>query len=179
MSKVLSKTVIGLDGIVQQPISYTAVEHTLLDDVPTKVTTTTPLILNATQNEGLNLEIEQFALSGISSVQPRDVLKVGDEFMKVIEVGVSESNIQMPSDGDVDDNGVWIPRLPPINSEDGTIAVVKVKRGTLGTSPQNHTAGTEVRVHRGSFNIVDSTVWFLDPPKGLSLIHISEPTRPY
>ena len=179
MSKVLSKTVIGLDGIVQQPISYTAVEHTLLDDVPSKVTAITPLILNATQNEGLNLEIEQFALSGISSVQPRDVLKVGDEYMKVIEVGVAESNIQMPVDGDFDDNGRWIPRLPTINSEDGTIAVVKVKRGTLGTYAQYHTAGTEVRVHRGSFNIVDSTVWFLDPPKGNTRQRRSETNLPY
>ena len=179
MSNVLSKTVIGLDGIVQQPISYTAVEHTLLDDVPTKVTAITPLILNATENEGLNLEIEQFALSGISSVQPRDVLKVGDEFMKVIEVGFAESNIQMPLEGDLDENDKWIPRLPPINSEDGTIAVVKVKRGTLGTSSQNHTAGTEVRVHRGSFNIVDSTVWFLDPPKGNTRQRRSETNLPY
>ena len=179
MSKVLSKTVIGLDGIVQQPISYTAVEHTLLDDVPTKVTAITPLILNATENEGLNLEIEQFAISGISSVQPRDVLKIGDEFMKVIEVGFAESNIQMPLEGDLDENDKWIPRMPPINSEDGTIGVVKVKRGTLGTSAQNHTAGTEVRVHRGSFNIVDSTVWFLDPPKGNTRQRRSETNLPY
>ena len=179
MSKVLSKTVIGLDGIVQQPISYTAVEHTLKDDVPHKATTLSSTILNVTEGEGLNLEIEQFAVSGISSIQPRDVLKVGNEYMKVIEVGVAESNAQMPLEGDLDDNGIWIPRLAPINSEDGTIPVVKVKRGSLGRAAENHTAGTPVRVHRGSFNIVDSTIWFLDPPKGNTRQRRSETNLPY
>ena len=150
MSKVLSKTVIGLDGIVQQPISYTAVEHTLQDAVGVAVT--------------------QFALSGISSVQPRDVLKVGDEYMKVIEVGLAESNSQVP-----DSNG----KLPAIGSEKGTIPVVNVKRGTLGRSAQSHSAGASSRVHRGSFNIVDSTIWFLDPPKGNTRQRRSETNLPY
>ena len=150
MSKVLSKTVIGLDGIVQQPISYTAVEHTLQDAVGVAVT--------------------QFALSGISSVQPRDVLKVGDEYMKVIEVGLAESGAQVP-----DSNG----DLPEIGSEKGTIPVVNVKRGTLGRSAQSHSAGASSRVHRGSFNIVDSTIWFLDPPKGNTRQRRSETNLPY
>ena len=151
MSKVLSKTVIGLDGIVQQPISYTAVEHTLQDAVGVAVT--------------------QFALSGISSVQPRDVLKVGDEYMKVIEVGLAESGDQVP---DPSTN-----KLPAIGSENGTVPVVNVKRGTLGRSAQSHSAGASARVHRGSFNIVDSTVFFLDPPKGNTRQRRSETNLPY
>ena len=146
MSKVLSKTVIGLDGIVQQPISYTAVEHALQDAVGIGVT--------------------QFALSGISSVQPRDVLKIGDEYMKVIEVGLAESGSQSQP-------------LPAISSEDGTVPVVNVKRGTLGRAEQSHSAGASARVHRGSFNIVDSTIWFLDPPKGNTRQRRSETNLPY
>ena len=156
MSKVLSKTVIGLDGIVQQPISYTAVEHSLQDDVGF---------------DSVGVAVTQFALSGISSIQPRDVLKIGNEYMKVIEVGLAESAEQVPDP--------VTGKLPAIGSEKGTIPVVNVKRGTLGMPAQSHSAGDEARVHRGSFNIVDSTIWFLDPPKGNTRQRRSETNLPY
>ena len=128
MGKKISKTVIGLDGIIQQPVTYTSISHTL----PTTI----------------GIGLSQFALSGISSVQPRDVLKIDDEYMKVEEVGLAESV-----------GGT-------INSWNGTIPVVKVKRGSLGILPTTHNSGANVQVYRGSYNIVDSTAWFLDPPKG-------------
>ena len=74
-----------------------------------------------------------------------------------------------------DSNG----KLPAIGSEKGTIPVVNVKRGTLGRSAQSHSAGASSRVHRGSFNIVDSTIWFLDPPKGNTRQRRSETNLPY
>ena len=134
MTKKLSKTVIGLDGIIQQPITYTAIEHSLVGII----TSGTP----------------QFVLSGISSIQPRDVLKVDNEFMKVEQVGFA--SVGLGTINQVDDIAAGICTLP----------VVRVRRGSLGIAATDHADGSEARVHRGSFNIVDSTAWFLDPPKG-------------
>ena len=47
-----------------------------------------------------------------------------------------------------------------------TIPTVRVQRGVLGIGATSHTNGDSIRVHRGSFNIVDSSVHFIDPPKG-------------
>ncbi|MEC8552928.1 MAG: hypothetical protein VXY93_20710, partial [Pseudomonadota bacterium] len=67
MEKQLTKTIIGLDGVVQQPITFTSIAHTLDSSI------------NATET--------QFVLSGIGSIQPSDVLKVNDEYMKIEQVG--------------------------------------------------------------------------------------------
>ena len=141
MSNKLSKTVIGLDGIIQQPITYTSIQHTLSNDI--------------------GIGLSQFSLSGISSVQPRDVLKIDDEYMKVVEVGFATETGAI------------------INSFDGTIPEVKVLRGSLGVSAGVHTATSKVQVHRGSFNIVDSTLWFLDPPKGNTRTRRDATNLPY
>merc|ERR1712225_219033 len=66
-----------------------------------------------------------------------------------------------------------------INSFDGTIPEVKVLRGSLGVSAGVHTATSKVQVHRGSFNIVDSTLWFLDPPKGNTRTRRDATNLPY
>ena len=47
-----------------------------------------------------------------------------------------------------------------------TLPNVKVRRGQLGIAATSHTGGDVVNIHRGSFNIVDSSVYFTDPPKG-------------
>jgi len=147
MTKKLSKTVIGLDGIIQQPVTYTTIEHSL--------------------DGAVGLGVSQFALSGISSVQPRDVLKVGSEYMKVEQVGFASV-----SDGIIDD---------ATNTALGisTIPVVSVARGSLGIGATTHQDGDVARVHRGSFNIVNSTVWFLDPPKGNTRERRSLTNLPY
>ena len=133
MKKKLSKTVIGLDGIVQQPITFTSIKHNLENNI--------------------GAGTSQFVLSGISSVQPRDVLKIDNEYMKVEQVGFA--SVGLGTINDSKDVALGICTLP----------VVRVARGSLGISAADHNADSEVRVHRGSFNIVDSTVW-------LSLIHI-------
>ncbi|MEC8553351.1 MAG: hypothetical protein VXY93_22865, partial [Pseudomonadota bacterium] len=58
MGKQLTKTIIGLDGVVQQPITFTSIAHTL--------------------DSSINATATQFVISGIGSVQPSDVLKVND-----------------------------------------------------------------------------------------------------
>ena len=60
-----------------------------------------------------------------------------------------------------------------------TLPVVRVNRGSLGIAATSHADTTATRVHRGSFNIVDSTIWFLDPPKGNTRQRRSETNLPY
>ena len=134
ITKKLSKTVIGLDGIVQQPISFTSIEHTL--------------------DGAIGIGITQFILSGISSVQPKDVLKIDNEYMKVDQVGFASVQNGFINDSTAVSLGI------------ATLPVVRVQRGSLGIGATPHSDGAAVRVHRGSFNIVDSKVFFLDPPKG-------------
>tara|TARA_B100001057_G_scaffold298143_1_gene298356 strand:+ start:2300 stop:15613 length:13314 start_codon:yes stop_codon:yes gene_type:complete len=136
MTKKLSKTIIGLDGVVQQPVTFTSLTHTL--------------------NVNIGSATTQFALSGIGSISTFDVLKINEEFMKIIEVGFSSTS---DGSGEIDDQ---------LNISLGisTIPTVRVQRGSLGIGATPHNNSDIVRVHRGSFNIIDSTVHFIDPPKG-------------
>ena len=152
-TKKLSKTVISLDGIVQQPIAFTPINHSL-----------------AFNNGGISVGINTFNLSGISSLQPRDVLKIDDEYMKIVEVGFS-TNI----------NGAL---LGPINGiiAAGTAAThptVAVQRGVLGSTKATHSDGAEARIYRGALNIVGNDVHFIDPPKGNTRAARNESNLPY
>ncbi|GIS08939.1 MAG: hypothetical protein CM15mP113_0690 [Pseudomonadota bacterium] len=149
MSNKLSKTIIGLDGVVQQPITFTDLTYTL--DVSIGVATT------------------QFSLSGISSISTFDVLKVNNEYMKIIEVGFSSTS---DGSGKIDDQ---------LNVSLGisTIPTVRVERGVLGVGATSHNNGDVIRVHRGSFNIVDSSIHFIEPPKGNTRTRRTETEIPF
>ena len=134
MTKQLSKTIIGLDGVVQQPITFTSISHTL--------------------NGNIGIGLTQLVLSGIGSVTTSDLLKIDDEYVSVTEVGFSST--PTGTINDATDVALGIATLP----------TVKVTRGQLGIPASSHSDGATVRVHRGSFNIVDSKVYFTDPPKG-------------
>ena len=144
MTKKLSKTVVSLDGIVQQPVTFTAIAHELR--------------FNGTGGSlGIvGAGVSTFAMTGISSVQPRDLLKIGDEYMKVVEVGLSTR-----PDGDIGKRVVGIA---------ATFPVVSVKRASIGSTTVDHTDGATVRVHRGAFDIVESDIHFIDPPKGAARV---------
>ncbi len=152
-TKKLTKTVIGLDGIVQQPINFTPIAHTLL------------------HNSGsISVGINTFNLSGIASVQSRDLIRIDDEYMKVIEVGFSTN-----AGGQL---------LGPINGviasgAGATFSTISVERGAVGSSVTSHTDGTEARIYRGSINIVKNKVHFIDPPKGNSRARRNESNLPY
>ena len=153
LTKKLSKTVIALDGIVQQPVVFTPINHSL-----------------AFNNGGITVGISTFNISGISSIQPRDILRVDDEYMKVVEVGLS-TNV----------NGAL---LGPINGiiaagTAATIPTVSVVRGVLGTTKSTHSDGAEARIYRGSINIVGNDVHFVDPPKGNTRAARNESNLPY
>ena len=134
MTKQLTKTIIGLDGVVQQPITFTKISHTL--------------------DANIGAGTSQFVLSGISSITPNDVLKVNDEFMTVESVGFA--SLPQGTINDATDVSLGISTLP----------VVKVKRGVLGIPATTHSQNDEARIHRGSFNIIESAVHFIEPPKG-------------
>ena len=142
MTKQLTKTIIGLDGVVQQPVSFTKISHTL------------GIFDGFTHNNNIGVALTQFVLSGIGSITTSDILKVDDEYMIVTEVGFSST--PTGTINDATDVAAGIATLPSI----------KVRRGQLGIAATTHTGGVEARLHRGSFNIVDSTLHFTDPPKG-------------
>ena len=149
MSNKLSKTIIGLDGVVQQPITFTELNYTL--DVNIGAATT------------------QFSLSGISSISTFDVLKIDDEYMKIIEVGFSSTS---DGSGKIDDQlnvSLGISNIP----------TVRVERGVLGVGATSHNNGDVIRVHRGSFNIVDSSIHFIEPPKGNTRTRRTETEIPF
>ena len=152
-TKKLSKTVIALDGIIQQPITFTPISHSL-----------------SFNNGSISAGIATFNLSGISSIQPRDLIRIDDEYMKVVEVGLSTN-----FNGQI---------LGPINGiiAAGTAAThptVSVKRGVVGSAATSHTDGSNVQIYRGSFNIVKNEVFFVDPPKGNTRAQRDESNLPY
>jgi len=155
MRKQLTKTIIGLDGVVQQPITFTSITHNF------------GVFDGFTHNNSIGIGLSQFVLSGISSIQPTDFLKLNGEYMKVTEVGFSSTPTGIINDSA--DVALGIATLP----------VVKVERGQLGIAATSHSANDVARVHRGSFNIVDSTVFFSDPPKGNNRSRRDETNLPF
>jgi len=149
MSKKLSKSVISLDGIVQQPITFTPISHKLQ------------------YNSGsISAGIATFNLSGISSIQPRDILKIDNEYMKVIEIGIS-SNTGGNITGIINSSGI------------ATFPTVSVVRASVGSTAATHNDGANVQVYRGSFNIVGTEIWFADPPKGNTRARRDASNLPY
>ena len=127
MKKKNEKALITIDNIAQYPLLYTDIAHTTS--------------LNFNENT------EHIALSGISSVNPRDLVKIDDEYVKVINVGLGTNP-----------NG-------PITGIGG-FSLIQVERGSSGTLATSHTSSVEARVYRGSYNIVGDSIYFTEAPKG-------------
>ena len=149
ITKKLSKSLVSLDGIAQQPITFTPINHKLQ------------------YNSGaISAGISTFNLSGISSIQPRDILKIDDEFMKVVEVGLS-SNTGGNILGAINASGI------------ATFPTVSVVRASVGSAATTHTDGSNVQIYRGSFNIVGSEIFFSEPPKGNTRARRDDSNLPY
>ncbi len=140
MAKRSEKTVLSLDGIIQNQIAFTPVNYTLTDNFGS---------ISATD--------EYASLSGISSIFPGDILKIGDEFAKVETVGLGTTAVG------------------PI-TETGSFNLVKLDRGFVGTKAAAHNDGAAVRVHLGAYNIVDSTIHFTEPPIGNNVTAVEPDT---
>jgi len=131
MEKKLEKTVLTVNGVMQSPLTYTPLSKTLGGNINGLVSTGTTYI----------------SLSGISSIQPIDILKVNNEYMTVISVGIGTT----PSG--------------PITGI-GTVQLCNVNRGTLGSIGSTHLDGSEVKIYKGSYNIVGNKIWFSEAPDG-------------
>lgn len=131
MKKKLEKTILTVNGVVQAPIAYTPLNKTLSGN-----------------NSGqIGIANTFISLSGISSVQPIDILKVNNEYMTVVNVGF----------------GTTV--YGPINGI-GPIPLCNVKRGSLGSEIETHYDGDIVQIYKGSYNIVGNKIWFSEAPDG-------------
>ena len=130
MNKKLERTIVSIDGVVQYPIAFT------------------PINFDLSSNGGsISFATTYFALSGISSIKPNDILKIDNEYMKVINVGFSSYSVG------------------PISGL-GNIPVVNVSRGYVGSSATSHLDGVNARIYRGSYNIEGDQAYFTSPPLG-------------
>jgi hypothetical protein len=133
MFKKNEKSLITINNLVQYPISYSYVTHTL-------------------SNNGGQISVAStiFALSGISSINPTDLLKIDDEYVGVKNVGLGTTSVG------------------PITFT-GNIPLVEVTRGFVGSTAGIHTDTSIARVYRGSYNISGNKIYFTQPPRGNQL----------
>jgi hypothetical protein len=108
---------ISIDNIIQKPI-YNR-----------------PITLGLVNNANVGIT-SIYVNSGISSISTIDILKIDEELLKIINVGIGSTN------------------------------VINVKRGFLGTQEKNHTSGSSINIIRGDYNIIEDTIFFTSPPQG-------------
>ena len=140
MNKRAEKTVLALNGIVQNPVTYTPVTYTLTDNFGS---------ISATD--------EFVSLSGISSILPGDILKIDNEFTKVVTVGIGTTAVG------------------PI-TETGTYNLVELERGFVGTIAASHNDAAVARIYLGSYNIVNSNLHFTEAPTGNNVVTVDPKT---
>jgi hypothetical protein len=104
--------------------------------------------------------VTSFALSGLSTVTSGDLLKLADEYSIVRTVGFATQ----PT-GPITGIGTW--------------SIVEVERGAVGSAATDHAAGSIARIHRGSFQILNSQVHFTEAPLGGDLGVIDPQNLPY
>jgi len=127
MAKKNEKTIITIDDVIQYPISFTKSSHQL--------------------SVGIGSTSTIFALSGISTIFPRDLLKIDNEYMSVNSVGFGTTSVG------------------PISGI-GTTSLVEVTRGSVGSSSTSHSSGAQVKIYRGAYNIEGNNIYFTEAPRG-------------
>jgi hypothetical protein len=86
-------------------------------------------------------------VSGISSIMANDIIKIEDEYMTISNVGFGTTAVG------------------PITGI-GSIPIIKVERGRLGSTEVSHYDGSNFRIYKGSYNIIGNQIWFADAPDG-------------
>ena len=127
MSKKNEKALLSIDGIIQSPIAFTPVSTNLEYAITNSSTT--------------------FSVTGISSVNTGDTIKVNDEYMKITNVGLGTTSVG------------------PI-TESGNVNILVVERGYIGSAATNHSANDVSRLYSGGYNIVDNNIHFTEAPRG-------------
>jgi hypothetical protein len=130
MAKRNEKTIITVDNIAQYPLTFTKISQSLSGN-----------------GGGISTETTTFTLSGITTISPLDVLRIDDEYMNIVNVGLGTTNVG------------------PITNI-GTELLVTVERGFVGSSATSHTDGTQSRIYKGSYTIVDESIFFTKSPRG-------------
>ena len=100
-----------------------------------------------TLDETVTPEDTFFTLAGIGTIRAGDLFRVADEYVIVDNVGFATN-----SDG-------------PIGNF-GTIPLIEVQRGAVGSISTSHPIGIGMTLYRGSYNIVESDVIFTEAPSG-------------
>ena len=111
-----SRVLVAIDNAIQSPVVASAVTTTLADRI------------DFTQ--------EIIPFTGITSFFSADLIKIGNEIMKIEGVGIGSTNF------------------------------IRVKRPQLGTQSVGYDTGALVTKVSGDYNIVDNTLNFVDPPHG-------------
>ena len=134
MAKSDTKSIITLDNVIQSPLAFVPISFTLQNNTDDAST-------------GISTSRTTFSLSGISSLTTSDIIKIDNEYMKVINVGVGTTTVG------------------PITGV-GSTNLVEVERGYIGSGSTNHTNSSTINLYRGSYTINGEKIWFTDPPKG-------------
>jgi len=136
MDKANTKAIIGINNIIQSPLSFSPVNHSLQNNIESVIGST-----------GIGTTSTVFSLSGISSFRSEDIIKVDDEYMKILNVGMGD---------DV---------FGPITGI-GTTSLVEVERGFVGTAATAHTNTTIARLYKGSYHFIEDEIHFVESPRG-------------
>jgi hypothetical protein len=120
----------------------------------------TPIVYQLENNIGgfIGTGSTIFSISGISSILVGDILKIEDEYMKVAGVGFGTTTVG------------------PISG--GTLPLINVIRGFVGTAATLHIEPNDARIYRGSYNVSGSRVHFTEPPKGSGLVALNDSGLP-
>ena len=120
-----AKVIVAIDNLIQSPVVASAV--------------TTTLAINAFTTDDL------LYFTGISSFSGGDLIKVGNEIMRIDGVGIGSTNS------------------------------IRVRRPWLGTIVAGYSTGTLVTKIFGNYNIVDNTLNFVEAPYGNVPIVTNDP----
>ena len=137
MAKADTKAVLSINDVIQAPLAFSPVSHTLQNN-PESVL----------GSAGIGPTATIFSLSGISSLAPTDILKVDDEYMKVLDIGIGTET------------------SGPITVGIGSTTLVQVERGFVGSAATAHTNTTTAQLYKGSYRILGKDIWFTEPPRG-------------
>ena len=144
MFKRNSKSLIAIDNVAQYPVTFSPINHALGDN-----------------GGSIGIGSTLFALTGISTISPNDVLRVDDEYMIVKNVGFGTTN------------------AGPI-SNSGSVGLVFVERGAIGTAASTHQDTTGVAtVFKGGYNLVGQDIYFTQPPRGNPQITTTDSNLPF
>ena len=102
---------------------------------------------NYTLGADATIDDEFLTLTGIGTIKAEDILLVNDEYIRLKNVGFGTTGA-----GPIDNTG--------------NVPLIEVERGIVGSIATSHTAGDNMELYRGSFNIVNSKIFFTEAPSG-------------